>query len=365
MRARGTSPLVALAALAAVAALPARAEPYLAIRTGLNCDACHVNRTGGGERTAYGASYGATTLPWKKLLGDSKLFDGAVGDRVRIGADGRGGYVGHLPESGPYLGEILISEANLYLGADLIPDRLKFYVDEHVAPGGASSREAFAMYSTRWHGFYAKGGKIFLPFGLRLQDDDAATRRGTGFTFSTSDLGLEVGASGERWMTAASVSNGTAGAAEQDNRKQYVATAAWIHPLGRIGASISNNALPAGARRTVAGVFGGFHADRLVVLTEIDRTQEVDAGGAQRKGAAGHVEADLAVPAAVTLRAWTGAYDLDTSDAEPRFAQWGIGTDWTPLPGLQLRVFYRARSGPASAAGSGDDEVSAEVHVYF
>ena len=362
MRALGC---VALAAAAVLVAPEALAEPYLALRTGLNCDACHVNRTGGGERTAYGAGYGAGTLPWKKLLGESKLFDGALGDRVRIGADARGGYLGQLREDGPYLGEIRLSEANLYLGVDLLPERLKLYIDESVAPGGAANREAFALYTTRWHGLYAKGGKIFLPFGLRLQDDGAATRRGTGFTFETSDLGVEVGAGGEQWTAAASVSNGTSGAAEQDNRKQFGATAAWIHPLGRVGISVSSNDLPAAARHTVAGLYGGFHADRLVVLTEIDRIEDADASGRQAHGAAGHLEVDVALPAALTLRAWTGAYDLDLDDPDRRFAQWGIASDWTPLPGLQLRLSFRQRAGPPSAAGSGDDEILAEAHLYF
>ena len=37
----------------------ARAEPLFAARTGLGCGSCHLNRTGGGGRTAYGAGYGA------------------------------------------------------------------------------------------------------------------------------------------------------------------------------------------------------------------------------------------------------------------------------------------------------------------
>ena len=357
--------LVLAAGVAAWASAPAEAEPYLAVRTGLACGSCHVNRTGGGERTAYGAQYGASTLPSRKFPSGGKLFDGAIGERVRIGTDLRGGYLGHLREDGPYLGEIRMSEANLYLGVDLLPERLTAYVDERVAPGGATCREAFALFSARRGGFYVKGGKFFLPFGLRLQDDDAATRRGTGFTFESSDLGLEVGGSGEHWMSAVSVSNGTAGAAEQDNDKQFVGTAAWIHPDGRVGVSVSANDLPGAAHRTLAGVFGGYQVSRLVLLAEVDKIVDTDVHGHDTRGAAGHLEADVAAARGVTVRLWEGAYDLDLSDAASRFSQWGAGVDWTALPGMQLRLLYRSRAGPAATPGSGDDEAIAEVHIYF
>src|SRR6185503_9294188 len=154
----------------------ARAEPYLAVRAGLSCASCHLNRTGGGGRTAYGAGYGAATLPARWFPAET-LFDGAVGERLRLGADGRAGYVGHLPESGPYLGEFRVFEANLYGAVNLLPERLAFYLDERVAPGSAANREAFALLSSHRAGMYAKAGRFFVPFGLRLLDDDAATRR--------------------------------------------------------------------------------------------------------------------------------------------------------------------------------------------
>jgi hypothetical protein len=135
----------------------ARAEPLFAARTGLGCASCHLNRTGGGGRTAYGAGYGAQTLPWKKLAPAHGLFDGAVGERVRIGFDGRGGYLATFRDAGPYIGEAKLQEADVYFGADLIKDTLSIYIDEHVAPGGASSREAFALYAIERAGFYVKG----------------------------------------------------------------------------------------------------------------------------------------------------------------------------------------------------------------
>ena len=67
----------------------------------------------------------------------------------------------------------------------------------------------------------------------------------------------------------------------------------------------------------------------------------------------------------LTLRVFAGAADSDRSDDVSRRIQWGVGVDWTPLPGLQIRALYRARDGPASVPGARDDEAAVEAHVYF
>ena len=352
-------------ALALTASGIARAEPLFAARTGLGCASCHLNRTGGGGRTAYGAGYGAQMLPWKKLASGHGLFDGAIGERVRIGLDARGGYLATLRDPGPYIGEAKLSEADVDLAVDLLRNRLLIYLDEHVAPGGASSREAFALYTIERAGFYVKGGRFFLPFGLRFQDDEAATRRATGFTFESADVGAEVGADDGRWSTALSITNGTSGGAEGDNGKQYSWTGARVFSLGRLGLSLSTNDLPARAHRTVAGAFGTFRAGPVVVLAEADVIHDDDGTNPQRRGGAGHLELDALAHAGLTLRAFAGASDLDRNDGISRSTQWGVGVDWTPLPGLQVRGLYRARDGPSSVPGAKDDQAVVEAHVYF
>lgn len=344
--------------MAALAPGLTRAEPVLAARTGLGCASCHLNRTGGGGRTAYGAGYGASSLPWMKLAPGHGLFDGAIGDRVRLGFDGRGGYDATFREEGPYIGEAKVTEADVYLGVELVKDRLSLYLDEHVAPGGASAREAFALFASERAGFYVKGGKFFLPFGLRLQDDDAASRRGTGFTFETADIGAETGFDTGAWSSALSITNGTSGGAEADNGKQYCLSGARVFSLGRFGLSASSNDLPAGASTSVASAFGTFRAGPIVVLAEADVIENDDGMAPKRRGGAGHVELDALAHAGLTVRLFGGAFDLDRSDGVARETQWGVGLDWTPLPGLQIRSTYRARSGA-------DDQAFVEAHVYF
>lgn len=357
--------LPAFVVLASTASGVTRAEPLFAARTGLGCGTCHPNRTGGGGRTAYGAGYGAQTLPWKKLATGHGLFDGAIGERVRVGLDARGGYLATFRNPGPYIGEAKLSEADVDLDVELLKDRLSIYLDEHVAPGGASSREAFALYTIDRAGLYVKGGRFFLPFGLRFQDDEAATRRATGFTFDTADIGAEVGADDGKWSTALSITNGASGAAEVDNGKQYSWTGARVFSLGRFGLSVSTNDLPARAQRTVAGAFGSFRAGPVVVMAEADEIRDNDGTNPERRGGAGHLELDALAHAGLTFRVFAGADDLDRHDGLSRRTQWGVGVDWTPLPGLQIRGLYRARNGPSSVPGARDDQAAVEAHVYF
>src|SRR5690606_41765346 len=82
--------------LGALLAAGARAEPYLAVQTGLKCVNCHVNPSGGGMRNAFGHAWArnevaarTVTLPGTDpadagWTGDVQRYL-AVGGNVRTG----------------------------------------------------------------------------------------------------------------------------------------------------------------------------------------------------------------------------------------------------------------------------------------
>src|SRR5712692_3899671 len=87
-------------ALALLAPAISHAEPYLAVRTGAKCMACHVNPTGGGKRTEFGNIYGQTALAEAYLNpatgettvapeggSQSALWTGKINDHVAVGSD--------------------------------------------------------------------------------------------------------------------------------------------------------------------------------------------------------------------------------------------------------------------------------------
>lgn len=346
-----------LCGLLALAA-PVRAEPVLALRTGLRCSSCHVNATGGGGRTAYGAGYGRNTLPWSKFANWPGAFEGAVGDRIRVGADLRGSYEISFREHARNLEEFALTGAQVYAAVEILPERLHAYLDERVAPGGALNREAFLLIRPGRAGMWVKAGRFFPSHGWRLEDDAAATRTSVGFDFDTPDTGVEIGAEPGAWSLAASITNGNGGAAETNNGKQVALSASIVERSWRVGVSASDNDLPADLRRRTGALWGGFRAGPLTALAEWDALRSEPAGGgATRDGAAAHAELHALVHSGLTVRVWAGRYDPDRDVAGDRERQAGMGVDWTFLPGAQLRVFYRGRSG--------DGQGVVELHAYF
>src|SRR5438093_4770794 len=87
----GRSAALALAVLGLLAS-QARAEPYLMVREGAKCSACHTNQTGGGKRTAFAhihahdIEHDLEVLP---IPAGTKPFNGEVNSYISLGGDFR------------------------------------------------------------------------------------------------------------------------------------------------------------------------------------------------------------------------------------------------------------------------------------
>lgn len=365
----------ALAALfLTLCAFTANAEPHLAVREGFTCSQCHVNKTGGGKRNAFGATYSQVALPfWRP--GADKLPLGVVspnlGDYVSLGADLRVQHVTVETVRTQFEGQWLeapggntlrIPVANLYGELNLVRDHLSLYFDEKLGPEGASTREAMILLHGLPFGGYAKAGKILLPYGLRLADDEAFIRQATGFTFGNQDLGVELGAEPGPAFFAASLSNGTLGGTDDNERKQITATAGVKARWGRIGGSYSWNDATSAAGlsvRQVGGVFAAGNLGRLTLLSEIDLIVDT----ARPKGAdrtqgfqlALHAEADFLIVRGVSLRAAFGYHDPDLKVAEDQRNRLALTLDVYPMPFLRLSATYVLRNDiPQQVQGNAD-----------
>src|ERR1700722_11948054 len=237
---------------------PAHAEPYLAVANGYKCGQCHVNPTGGGERTPFGEIFAQTMLPAKHLDTGADLWTGALNRFISIGGDLRYQFLEVERPQTKSSNQFDLEQARVYLEASVIPDRLLVYVDEQVAPGGAVNQEAWGMFWSADHTWYVKGGQMYLPFGLRLQDVTALVNQVSGIDMTVPDKGLEVGWEKGHWDAQLAVSNGADGGSTTSNGKQESVQLQYVETRWRAGVAANFNGSDASGSRDVYGLFGGF-----------------------------------------------------------------------------------------------------------
>ena len=268
-----------------------QAEPYLAIQEGYKCSKCHVNMTGGGKRTDFANIYVQTRLAheffdWRRfgentdededyeenpLKADSRgsFFSGRLNDYISIGADFRALYERTEEPSNPSDDMFKQRKQTIYLEIDLIPERMLFY---QTLSGGGDAREIFGLLKGEFkeEPYYFKAGQFFLPYGLRLQDDTAFIRAATGFTYGTTDVGVEFGFEPGPWALHVAVTNGTGASLENNGSKRLTASVAYVDKDYRVGGSYSTNKDGQGVETSIYGVNGGAQFGRVGVLAELD-----------------------------------------------------------------------------------------------
>lgn len=341
-----------LAGLALVPGLGAE-EPYLALRTGLKCAQCHVNRTGGGGRNDFGSAWAQTVLPMRTV----GIRNRALNDWVSIGLDLRVLGTGTVSQSTPRT-EIRIDETQLQLEARLIPNVLSFYVDERLGPGAATAREAFALVEGLPLNGYVKAGKFMLPFGWRLWDDDAFIRSETRFSYLFPDQGIEVGIEPGPLSLFVAVSNGTAG----DSDKQVTSSAVLVFPRFRFGASAARHSIGDGTREIVGG-FGGFSVGPLTVLGEVDYISNSLRSTSDVNQLAAYVEANFLATKGLNVKVTYGYHDPDVDISEDQGERARFGLEVFPVSFVQLSGFYTVIDLPDVTTDL--DRISLELHLFF
>ena len=278
--------------LLALSAPPVLAEPYIASREGYKCSACHVNQIGGGKRTDFGALFTQTDVSPLMAEATERAMDFSplLGTGLSLGADFEVAHQTQLAVDEELAGEdgvaryeqetqnsFDVRRGNLYLEAQLVPEQVTLYLDEIVTPTGAASREAFVMVRSAPTGAYFKAGRMLLPYGIRLVDDEAFIRQVTGFNFDNQDLGVQLGFEPGRLALVAGVSNGTQGGRDDNNSKQVASSGSLYFETSMVGGSFSWNK-SRGIKRLLFGPFGSVKLGPLTLMGEVDWVRETGAG---------------------------------------------------------------------------------------
>jgi hypothetical protein len=293
-----------------------------------------VNRSGGGARNDFGSIYAQTRLTWAP----GEVKSRAITEFLSVGLDFRLKASGTLRESSPRTA-IDLDEAQAYLEARLVRDRIALYIDQTVGPNRAVSRELFALLEKLpWNG-YAKAGKLLVPYGLRLKDDEEFIRGVSGFNYNTPDQGLELGLEPGPWSVIFALTNGNVGAAENNSGKLASAVISYVRGAYRLGISGSRNTGD-GRRRDVYGGFGGLRLGPLGILGEADFVEERLPETAPRRELLGFVEGDLTLHQGINAKVTYGYHDRNRDVPEDQRIRWRFGVETFPDPFVQLSGFY-------------------------
>jgi hypothetical protein len=342
------------------------AEPYIAVREGLKCSACHTNMTGGGKRNPMGTGYGAIDLPWKpadlqshKIPHYFSLFD----NLISFGGDFRALSRSTFSEGQLETNTFQTDKSNLYLQADLIPNRITFYLDETIAPGGAQTREIFAMLQGLPGRGWIKAGKFLPPFGLRLEQDNTFLREATGFNFNNPDTGVELGFEPGSLMFATSVTNGTTSVLDNNTSKQLVGSLGYVRDQFRFGGSASYNESDEDIRK-VGGVWAGIRLKKLVFLGEADLVQE-ELDEENRDQLITYAELDYEIVDGWNVKLAYEYFDPDRDVDENERDRVIIGVEPFLTSFVQLQLFYRFNQSIPQNIPQNADELAVRLHIYF
>jgi Phosphate-selective porin O and P len=336
------------------------AEPYIAVREGLDCNACHVNPTGGGLRNVYGKLFGQSQLPAYRLSEkEQPVWTGEVLDRFLVGGNARYSSREFDNDEQDDSANFGVDRVSLYLSGSL-NSRVSFLIDQQVSPGGSLNRESWVKL--RFNNVYLKAGKLFLPFGWRLEDDTAFSRELTGINFNNADNGIELGLVHEKWSFQLTASNGTAGSAEVDDGKQISTRGAFVSKNWQLGFSANTNHTDLGDRE-MYGLFAGLNTGPVTWLIEWDHVK--DKGFTTNNGEQdiGLLEANWRVAKGHNLKASFDKQHFD--DWREDRLRYSLVWEFFPISFTQIRAGIRKRDSDEDNTLLNSEEVFGQIHVYF
>ena len=246
----------------------------------------------------------------------------------------------------------------------MIPDRLLAYVDEQVAPGGALNREAYVLYWSATHDWYLKAGQMYLPFGLRLQDQSAFILTATGINMTTPDQGVEFGWERGHWDAQLAVSNGTAGGSVKGNGKQTSAQLAFVDSLWRLGLAANFNAQPGGAK-SAYGIFGGLRTGPISWLAQAEITDDQSIPNGQGKQLATLLEANWLIARGNNLKITDEFLNPNRAVPNGEQTRWSLVYELTPIQFVQLRAGFRWNDGIPQDPSEHQKLYFVELHGFF
>jgi len=360
--------LLSLAAVSLLISISQMAwsEPYIAFREGLKCSACHVNNTGGGMRNGYGTLFTQTELtPLLGSLSDQGYdFTADLNGSISVGSDFMAVNETTFSEADSDAQNTFgIESGNLYFDVRLIPDRLSVYIDETVAPSGASSREAFLLLEGLPNDSYIKAGRMLLPYGIRLWDDASFIRQVSGFNYDNQDVGVEFGIEPSNVSLNVALSNGTQGARDDNTGKQLSAAGSVFVRNMVLGGSFSRNKTARGVERVLFGPFGSARFGPATLMGEVDWIS--DSGAVEEEQFTAYASIEYWYRQAVNFRVAFDYLDPFEEVEEDERSRLTVGFDAFLTPTLTAGAYYRLEESVPQDTPGNTDGLVLSLHAFF
>ena len=364
------APVVGISALAVV---PAEAIPRFSARYEQHCNLCHVNPTGGGQRTLYAAQF---LVPSEMALiktkqEDLEKIDPRIGKNLTVGLDLRTLYHRDKHGEAGYM-NFLEMQGTVYLTAQL-NDRFLATVERSLT----DTPEAYGLgYIFPYHG-YIKVGRFIPVYGWRFDDHYMFVRSELGFQPPAhTDVGMEIGFSPQRLAVTLDILNGNRGSILDNNDKSaYAGQALYrlhLGPLGiGVGGSYATNFVTNGWV-TARGPYGYFKAGPVAWEWETDwlgPNSPASAGAHHRTEWITSHELSLAATPGIDLVATYDFLDPDIKSTTGTRSRIGGGVQGLIYLFLNLQAMvehYRYESNPASDPSVlGTSYTQLELQVQF
>lgn len=346
-------------AVLALLAGAAVAEPYLAVREGLACAACHVDPSGAGLRTPFGNAFSQLDLP--ALPAADATWTGQLMQRFAVGGNARSAVRQSEFDDRDDALDFGVDRVTVY-GAAALTDRVSLYLDQQIAPGGSLNRQAWARIDFG-RGTWLRAGRMYLPYGWRLEDDTAFVRQAPGINLTQGDDGVEVGVTRGTLTWQLAVVNGNGGAPDSDDGKQFVTRAALVRDVWQGGFSAQRNDTD-GGDRTAFGAFLGLRTGPVAWLAEYDRVEDQPPEDPEQKQDVALLEANLTLARGHNLK--LTAEGLWFDDGEATRYRYSAVYEYFPWAFTELRLGIRLRdSDDGSAAEDNSEEGFLQLHLFF
>ena len=365
-------PLLPLVLAAVLSAFPALSLPRFASRTGLKCQSCHVDPSGGQMRQTFGVQYGRDQLPvpeWSKSP-DVTDFSNVITNILGVGADFRTIYYNRkLPDSTRSDG-LFQMQGDLYVNLRVAQ---KVFIFLNLNKGASSGFDAFALLNVLPASGHLKIGRFIPDYGTNFDDHTAYVRQYTKLSpeFDVVErTGAEAAVSPGPFTVLGGIYNADEGGGiPGTNNKALLGRGEGMFKLSdRAFLGLGGNVLSTktgipGVSTTYYGGFGSFSLGDFTLLGEADWIRSSPAG-VVTTALATYAEADYVVVQGVDLKLAYDFYDQDIHYKTGSKSRYSVGVEFFPASGVEIRPVYRILKQQNPDIGT-MNEFDLMLHLYL